>query len=130
MLADWQIRDFDIYRTRIWVPARERLISRISWLDALTLIYRFDGRVFWPSGRRFAMPDVDDVFTDPQNRWMSHFLQADTTGTAPRRHCRRIPKLRLIALYCDVSAVPPPTPLLPEDDQRVPEGASFPPGPA
>ena len=106
VLADWQIRNPEIYHARIWTPARQKLISRLSWLDALTLIYRFEGRVFWPSGRRFEMPDVDDIFTDSQNRWMSHFLEADATGRAPKRHCRIIPRLRLIGLYCDITAEP------------------------
>ena len=105
--ADWQIRDPAFYRTRIWEPARAKKIARVPWLDALTLIYRYDGQIFWQSGRRFEIPEIDDVFSDPENRWMSHFLEVDRTGTAPKRFCRTLPKLRLIALYCDVThAVP------------------------
>ena len=104
VLADWEIRNPEIYRTRIWVPAKAKGIARMPWLNALTLTFRFDGRVFWPSGQRFEMPEIDRVFPDPQNRWMSIFLQADKTGRAPKRHCRVIPRLRLIALYCDITA--------------------------
>ena len=104
VLADWQIRNPEVYRTRIWMPAQAKGFARSAWLDALTLTYRFDGRVFLPSGRRFNIPEIDDVFTDPENRWMSIFLEADETGQAPKRQCRVIPRLRLIALYCDITA--------------------------
>lgn len=102
--ADWQIRDPAFYRARIWEPARAKRIARVPWLDALTLIYRYDGQIFWQSGRRFEIPEIDDVFSDPENRWMSDFLAAAPDGTAPSRQCRVLPKLRLIALYCDITA--------------------------
>lgn len=101
--ADWQIRDPDFYRERIWKPARAKNIARVPWLDALTLIYRYDGQIFWQSGWRFDVPEIDTVFPDPQNRWMSVFLASTPSGTAPLKHCRVLPKLRLIALYCDIT---------------------------
>ena len=102
--ADWQIRDPEFYRERIWKPARAKNIARVPWLDALTLIYRYDGRIFWQSGRRFDVPEIDDVFRDPQNRWMSDFLASTPDGTASLKQCRVLPKLRLIALYCDITS--------------------------
>lgn len=104
VLATWEIRDRLIYRTRIWQPAQGFDISRVQWLDALTELYAYDGRIFWKNGRPFNIPEVDDVFNDPENRWMSYFLEADSTGAAPQRYCRIIPRLRLIALFCDVMA--------------------------
>ena len=101
--ADWQLRDFTFYRSQVWKPAREKRIPRRSWLDALTVIYRFDGRIFLHNGRPFEIPEVDDVFTDPENRWMSGFLQTDASGSAPRRRCSVLLKLRMIALYCDIT---------------------------
>lgn len=116
VLADWEIRNPEIYRKRIWIPARARKIARKPWLDALTLLFAYNGRVFWPSGRPFQIPEIDDVFTHAENRWMSDFLVADDSGTAPRQQSRVIPRLRLIALYCDVTAdkLPqPPSPIRP-----------------
>ena len=110
VLADWEIRNPEIYQARIWAPARAKKIARVPWLDALTLIYAYEHRVFWPSRRPFDLPDIDNVFPDPENRWMSIFVQADATGRAPRRHCRIIPRLRLIALYCDITAERPTEP--------------------
>lgn len=101
--ADWQIRDDEFYRDHIWRPAVAKKIPRIAWLDALTLIYRFDGQIFLQSGRAFVIPEIDDVFRDPENRWMSNFLASDESGLAPAQHCRVLSKLRLIALYCDIT---------------------------
>ncbi|MGD1923367.1 MAG: hypothetical protein ACFB03_04150 [Paracoccaceae bacterium] len=101
--ADWQLRDPGFYVERIWRPAVAKGISRVPWLDALTLIYRFDGQIFLQSGRPFVIPEIDTVFNDPDNRWMSHFLEADESGQYPKRICRVLPKLRLIALYCDIT---------------------------
>lgn len=103
--ADWQLRDDAFYREKIWRPARARNIARVPWLDALTLIYRYEGRIFLQSGKPFDLPDIDDVFSDPENRWMSRFLEADGDGTGPARLCRVLPKLRLIALYCEMTRV-------------------------
>ncbi|WP_299680530.1 hypothetical protein [uncultured Roseobacter sp.] len=100
--ANWQLRDESFYLERIWHPAAAKGISRVMWLDALTLIYRFDGRVFLQSGKSFDIPEIDDVFCDPENRWMSYFLEADRTGKRPKRYCRVLSKLRLISLYCDI----------------------------
>ncbi|GAB5470451.1 MAG: hypothetical protein Kilf2KO_34810 [Rhodospirillales bacterium] len=107
--ANWQLRDPGFYRERIWRPARAKGIARVHWLDALTLIYRYDGQIIWQSGRPFVIPEVDEVFRDPENRWMSSFLEADASGSSPARYCRVLPKLRLIALYCDITARIPET---------------------
>ena len=40
------------------------------------------------------------MFNDPQNRWMSHFLQADESGDAPASYSRKTERLRMIELYC------------------------------
>lgn len=102
--ADWQLRDGHFYTERVWRPAVERGIARVPWLDALTLIYRYEGQLFLHSGRAFPVPEVDAVFTDPENRWMSHFLESDASGDFPKRFCRVLPKLRLIALYCEITS--------------------------
>ena len=124
VLADWQIRDFNTYRHRIWQPAHALGIARVPWLDALTKIYAFDGCIFWPSGRPFTVPEIDDVFPDPENRWMSEFLAADETGTSPIKHCRVIPRLRLIGLFCDIIAAEQK----PATHSTIPDGARQTPG--
>ncbi|WMS43115.1 hypothetical protein RDV64_01540 [Acuticoccus sp. MNP-M23] len=104
VLADWEIRDFEIYVERIWRPAKAKGIARVPWLDALTLVFLYEAQVFWPSGRVLELPHIHHIFPDPENRWMSDFLAADESGLLPRTHCRIIPRLRLIALYCDIAA--------------------------
>lgn len=98
--ANWQLRDPDYYREHVWSPARSFRISRALWLDALTLLYDYEGKIFKHSGRPFPVPDIDDVFSDAQNRWMSDFFLADESGMVPRIQCRQLDKLRLIAIYC------------------------------
>lgn len=103
VLLDRDLVNRRIYRELIWRPARrfnEDLRSRRSWLNALTLLYDFEHALFWPNGSRYEVPEVDSVFTDPENRWMSAFLAADDTGESPRSYSRKLDRLRLIALYC------------------------------
>ncbi|MEE4290048.1 MAG: hypothetical protein V2J14_11795 [Erythrobacter sp.] len=76
--ADHQIVSKTFYRERIWKPARNvhaDLPGRSSWLSALTLLYDYDGRLYFPDGSTYHPKDIDVVFNDPQNRWMSYFSQ-------------------------------------------------------
>lgn len=91
------------YRNKVWSPARivhQDIGSYSKWLDALTLLYDYDGRLFLPDGAVFRHPEITDVFTDQSNRWMGDFLEADETGEAPKSYCRKLERLRLIELYC------------------------------
>ena len=101
--ADHQLVSKSFYINRVWGPAREAhkdLRGRTAWFNALTLPYDFDGRLYYPDRRPYHPPDIEEVFRDPQNRWMSRFLKADETGQAPAHYCRDLEKLRLIELYC------------------------------
>ena len=91
------------YYIELWKRAREvhkDLRGREAWLDFLTITYESADRLYFPDGRRYYPPDIDEVFTDPQNRWMSRFLKADASGEAPAHFCRNFERLRLIDLAC------------------------------
>lgn len=64
---------------------------------------RFDGAFIWPNGRPFILPEVDDVFTDADNRWMSDLLRC--AARVPRQSSQRrtLPRLRLLVLALTVS---------------------------
>jgi hypothetical protein len=65
------------------------------------VIHDYDGRLYFPDERPYHPPDIDDVFTDPENRWMSRFLKADASGEAPAHFCfGDLEKLRMIDLAC------------------------------
>lgn len=101
--ADHQLVSKSFYTARVWKPAREAhkdLRGRGAWPDALTLILEYDGRLYFLDGRPYHPPDIDDVFTDPQNRWMSRFLKTNASGDAPAHFCRDLERLRMIELYC------------------------------
>ena len=103
--SDHQLVNKTFYRERVWLPARrahQDLRSRTAWLHALTLIYDFDGAYRFRDGRAYNPPDVDDVFTDPENRWMSNFLKADDTGKGPASYSSHFERLRMIELYCQL----------------------------
>ena len=101
--ANYQLVNVGFYRERVWLPAREAdkdLPSRMAWLDALYLIYDYEGRLYFSDKRPYNPPEIEEVFTDPSNRWMSYFLQADETGNRPALQSRKFERLRMIELYC------------------------------
>lgn len=101
--ADFQLASRTFYRTRIWTPAREvstDLGSRAAWLEAITMLYEFDGRLYFSDGRAYRHPEIEDVFGDHGERWMGLFLEADASGQAPRRYSYKTERLRLIEVYC------------------------------
>ena len=101
--SDHQLVNKAFYRDQVWKPAlqaHDDLRSRTAWLNALTLIYDYDGRLYFRDGRPYRPQDIDEVFNDPQNRWMSNFLKADTSGQQPAQTSRLLERLRMINLYC------------------------------
>lgn len=103
VLSNHQLVNKVTYRNLVWVPAREahaELPSRAAWLQALTLIYEYSGQLFFKNGKQYIPSDIDTIFRDPQNRWMSNFLKADDSGTAPASFSHQFERLRMIELYC------------------------------
>lgn len=103
--ADWQLIDDDFYTERVWRPARAislRMRSTAAWLRALTMLYEYDGRLFFSDGAQYRHPEIDDVFTDGSNRWIGYFLEADATGEYPKRFSNKLERLRLIEVYCQI----------------------------
>ena len=87
------------YNKRLWLAARNMLISRRNWPDEIAAaLYHFEGDIMFYSDKRrmrWPIPDVDDVLGDP--RWFSYYFE-DVEGE-PRRKVRLIERLRLIDLY-------------------------------
>lgn len=106
--SDQQLKSKRFYIRHVWRPALAQGLSRRNWLDGLTLLYEFEGRFFWRSGDLYIVPEIDTVFTDPDNRWYSDFEKADKSGYAPRQYCRVWERLRLMCLYCRVMDDPDP----------------------
>lgn len=85
------------YQKRLWIAARNLLISRRRWADAIAdALYNFDGVILLPSGLRWPIPDVDKVLGD--SRWFSYYFEADENGE-PRRGVLMLERLRLIDLF-------------------------------
>lgn len=84
------------YNKRLWLAARNMLISRRNWPDVIAAaLYDFTGDIMLGNGMRWPIPDVDDVLGDP--RWFSYYFE--DVGGEPRRTVRLIERLRLIDLY-------------------------------
>lgn len=89
---------------RLGMALGELGLSRRKLMDWIADSFcRFDGMLIWPNGRPFILPDVDDVFTDMDNRWMSDLLRF--ASRAPRQSAQRRtwPRLRLLVLALTVS---------------------------
>jgi len=86
-----------VYQKRLWIAARNMLISRRRWADAIAdALYNFNGIILLPSGLRWPIPDVDKVLGDP--RWFSYYFEANEIGE-PRRGVLMLERLRLIDLF-------------------------------
>lgn len=101
--ADHHLVNRRFYRNRVWLPAiqvHQDIGSRSAWIDALSLIYDYDGSLYCSDGRPYRHDEITDIFEDQSNRWMGYFLEADSSGTAPKTYSRKFERLRLIELYC------------------------------
>lgn len=75
--------------------SRRKLIDEIS-----DVLYDFEGKLVWPDGTSFELPDIDDAFgADGSFRWLSDFIRfaEHPPHQVPQR--RVIMRLRLIDLY-------------------------------
>lgn len=101
--ADWQLANKRFYRERVWQPARalhEEIGSYANWRRVLNMVETYDGRLYLPDQRPWHHEEINDLFSDPTNRWMGYFLQADVTGEAPKSYSQKFERLRAIELYC------------------------------
>jgi hypothetical protein len=89
------------YYLRLWMAIRNVEISRRSWLDELANTFRdFDGNIVTEYGQPYEIPCIDEVFgDDPDLRWLSYFMMADTTGMHPKFFSRKFTRLQLLDLY-------------------------------
>jgi len=63
-------------------------------------LYNFNGKIVWPNGTPYVLPDIDAAFGDDGSfRWVSDFIRF--AEEPPRQHPQRrvIERLRLIDLY-------------------------------
>lgn len=80
-------------------------LSRRDWPDAIAdAIYGFEGTIYYADGRKFEPTDteIDDVFADPDFRWISDFLAFAEIEPRQRAQRRVVARLRLIYLYFQI----------------------------
>ena len=70
------------YYRRLWLATKNIDIPQREWLNEISNALRdFDGIIVNEYGRRYPIPDVDEVFgDDPDVRWMSYYLKPDHSG--------------------------------------------------
>lgn len=64
------------------------------------MLYGFEGKLVWPEGTPFELPEIDDAFGgDGSFRWLSDLIRF--AEASPRQHPQRrvLERLRLIDLY-------------------------------
>lgn len=108
--ANFQMVHKGFYVQNIWLPAREadkELASSVAWFSALELLYEYEGQLIYPNGDTYDVPDIAEVFVDPENRWMRNFLEADERNGQPKRFSGKYERLRLIELYCRLIPMEP-----------------------
>lgn len=106
--ANYQLVDLEFYVEWAFHPARRearRIGGRKGWFTALKMTTGYKGRLFFPDGTAYDVPDVHDIFVDPDNRWMTNFLKADHTGEAPASPSRLYERVRMISAYCTLRAL-------------------------
>lgn len=75
--------------------SRRKLIDEIS-----DVLYGFTGKLVWPDGTPFDLPDIDDAFGgDGSFRWLSDFIRFAEHPPIQVPQRRVIARLRLIDLY-------------------------------
>lgn len=101
MATDNQLRQKSVV-TRIAVAAVAEDISRREWGNAIAdVIYGFEGTIYWADGRKYEPSDteVDDVFNDPDFRWISDLLTFAEVEPRQRPQRRVTMRLHLFYLY-------------------------------
>ncbi|CTQ55634.1 hypothetical protein LP7551_04177 [Roseibium album] len=126
VFSDHHFGDRKIYATYVWLAAKrvsEMLPGRASWSNALDLIYEYADRLYFEDGTKYDPIAVNEVFPDPQNRWMTDFLKADETGRGPAYYSWQHERLRMIELYCRLRN-DDPWPFPPIDPDATPPAAA------
>lgn len=63
-------------------------------------LYSFRGKIVWPNGTPYELPDIDDAFgADGSFRWVSDFIRFMEEPPRQNPQRRIIGRLRLIDLY-------------------------------
>jgi hypothetical protein len=75
--------------------SRRKLIDEMS-----DVLYGFEGKLVWPDGSAYDLPDIDDAFGgDGSFRWLSDFIRFAERPPHQIPQRRIIERLRLIDLY-------------------------------
>jgi len=94
------------YYQRLWLFCRNLPINRREWLDELANTFRdadASTDYQWQSGKPYDLPDIEEeVFPDPDMRWLSEFFQGDPNGLKPKLRTRMVERLRVLDLYVRV----------------------------
>lgn len=90
------------HQQRLAIAVEAIDVSRRELLNLLAdVIYGFDGVILWPNGGVFEVTDtlIDDVFDDPDGRWISDMIRKAHEPPRQRAQKRTLARLRLLDLY-------------------------------
>ncbi|MEZ5367549.1 MAG: hypothetical protein R2748_35685 [Bryobacterales bacterium] len=105
VMADWQLSKTPIYNL-VWCRILQEYKifgSRREFLKALDSLHDFTVDIFWPDGSVFTVPDLIKLFPDDDHRWLSDYLETDSSGLSPLRKVYRKDRVRIHYLYCQVA---------------------------
>ena len=76
-------------------------VSRRKLIDEIAdVLYGFEGKLVFPEGTPFELPDIDEAFGgDGSFRWLSDFIRFAETTPRQQPQRRVLARLRLIDLY-------------------------------
>lgn len=114
-------REF-FYVQEIWRPAckfHALIGSRRKWLDAMELLYEYEGVIFNRNRTPWQVPLICEVFEpsvtkrrkipaderENDMRWMGDFLKSAPCGKKPKSFARKTDRLVLIYLYCKLRRI-------------------------
>lgn len=98
--SDRQLRRRSHFQ-RLAIATAALEVSRRELINVISdEIYAFDGVIFWPDGRAFEIPDIDEAFgTDGSFRWVSDFIRFADEPPRQLPQARVVDRLRMIDLY-------------------------------
>lgn len=96
----------DSYYRRLWLAVRNLGIPRRQWPEILSMflveLELKDIEVRWQNDELYEIPFVDDLFPDPDCRWISDFIERHESGFGPKSKSRKYEVLRILDAYIRV----------------------------
>ncbi|MEM9146748.1 MAG: hypothetical protein AAGC57_11150 [Pseudomonadota bacterium] len=96
---DWQLLLPTFVKTQIWMPARalrDEVGGNGRLLSACACVYDYDGKLYFGNGRPWQHEEIEDIFGDYGERWLSNFFACDESGQNPRHRQNKFERLRVL----------------------------------